>query len=185
MLLHHPLCCACRRYTRCSSRTYPGFHIAGGCQSGRRRHADRCTTPLLQCLSDLRFSHGKACTRKSCQTPPQDHPSLPASKRDLSSWSAVTTFSPSSSPPPPPPLSLLPPSPPPKKCFAWDLAPPVSVLPASPCFALSRLHLDAQASTEISRDQACLLQRCLVALSPQILNPKYSITCMQGLPSPC
>ena len=65
--------------------------FAGGCQSGRRRHADRCTTPLLQCILDIRFSHGKVCTRKGCQAPPQDYPRLPPPKRDLSSWSAVST----------------------------------------------------------------------------------------------
>ena len=95
--------------SRRATRTLAGAHTAGGGQSGRRRHANWCSTSLLQCLSDICISHGKACTRKACQAPPQDHPRLPPPERDLPSWSAVTSPpSPSCIPPPPPPSSLPP-----------------------------------------------------------------------------
>lgn len=63
-------CCACHDRLRCScchiTQISVNTHTAGRCQSGGRGYADWCTTPLLQCLPDIRFSHGKACTRKGC-----------------------------------------------------------------------------------------------------------------------
>ena len=128
----------------CITRTSADTYTTGGCQSGRRRYADWCSTPLLQCLSDICISHGKACTRKGCQAPPQDHPWLPSPEADLSSWSAVTAFLLHLQIPSPPPTLFRPPRP--TQVVPHYPAPFHFTASSNPCFGLSHLHLACSAS---------------------------------------
>ena len=148
MLLHHPLCCACRRYTCCSSRTYPGFTFQVGVRveeedmlTGARHH---CCSAYLTFVSVM----ARPAPGRAAKPLPKITPASPHQREIFRAGQLSPPFLlPLQPPPPTPPLPPAP-FPSPQKMFCMGPGPSCvgasskslfcSVTPPSRCASINR-----------------------------------------------